>query len=232
MHTAGVPRYDHPERLPRSFYARPTVEVARELLGCWLVHELPEGRREGRIVETEAYVGPEDRASHASRGRTARTEIMFGPPGYAYVYLIYGMHHCLNVVTEAVGYPAAVLIRALEPGAGVSLPTNGPGRLCRALGIDRRHNGRDLVTSSLWIERRGREPPYDEIAAAGRVGVDYAGEWAARPWRFLISASPHVSVRPRGRPRGISASPSRRWSAAASSRAPGRCTARPSRGTG
>jgi DNA-3-methyladenine glycosylase len=200
-HTAGVPRDDCPERLPRAFYARPTVEVARGLLGGWLVHELPEGRREGRIVETEAYVGPEDRASHASRGRTARTELMFGPPGYAYVYLIYGMHHCLNVVTEGVGYPAAVLIRALEPSVGVTLPTNGPGRLCRALAIDRRHNGQDLVTGSLWIERRGGGPLDEETIATTRIGVDYAGEWAARPWRFLVAASPYISVRPRRPPR-------------------------------
>jgi DNA-3-methyladenine glycosylase len=199
-HTADVPGDDHPERLPRAFYARSTVEVARGLLGCWLVHELPEGRREGQIVETEAYVGPEDRASHASRGRTARTEIMFGPPGYAYVYLIYGMHHCLNVVTEAEGYPAAVLIRALEPGPGVTLATNGPGRLCRALGIDRRHNGSDLVDGPLHLERRASLAPADRVVSAPRVGVQYAGEWATRPWRFFLAASPHVSVRPGARP--------------------------------
>ena len=182
-------------RLLREDYARPTLAVARDLLGCWLVHELPDGRREGRIVETEAYVGPEDRASHASRGRTARTAVMFGPPGHAYVYLIYGMHFCLNVVTEAAGFPAAVLIRALEPGVGVALPTNGPGRLCRALGVDRRQNGQDLVTGPLWIERRGEAPADEQVATAPRVGVDYAGEWAERPWRIFLVDSPHVSVR-------------------------------------
>ena len=189
--------------LPRTFYDRPTLVVARELLGCWLVHDLPPGRREGRIVETEAYVGPDDRASHASRGRTSRTEVMFGRPGCAYVYLIYGMHHCLNVVTEAPGFPAAVLLRALEPGHGVALPTNGPGRLCRALGIDRGHDGQDLVTGPLWIERRGDPPPPAERIVAGRrIGVDYAGEWAERPWRFFLADSPHVSVRSRPDPRG------------------------------
>lgn len=188
------------EPLRRPFYDRPTLTVARELLGCWLVHELPDGRREGRIVETEAYVGLEDLASHASRGRTPRTEIMFGPPGHAYVYVIYGMHHCLNVVTEATGYPAAVLIRALEPGLGVSLATNGPGRLCRALDIDRRHNGVDVVHGPLWIERRGPAVGAEDVATAPRVGVDYAGEWAVRPWRFLLADSRHVSVRPKRRP--------------------------------
>jgi DNA-3-methyladenine glycosylase len=183
--------------LGREFYERPTLTVARELLGCWLVHELPSGRREGRIVETEAYIGADDRASHASRGRTRRTEVMFGPPGVAYVYLIYGMHNCLNVVTEPAGYPAAVLVRALEPGLGVELPTNGPGRLCRALAIDRSHNGHDLVHGPLRIERRDSAPSPDRIEVGPRVGVDYAGEWAARPWRFMVAGSPGISVRPR-----------------------------------
>ena len=201
-HTAVVLSDDRAQCLPHEFYARPTLAVARELLGCWLVHELPDGRREGRIVETEAYVGPDDLASHASRGRTARTEVMFGPPGHAYVYLIYGMHHCLNVVTEAVGFPAAVLLRALEPGLGLTLAANGPGRLCRALGIDRRHNGQDLVAGPLWIGRRGHPPSEERIVAVPRVGVDYAGTWAERPWRFFLADSPAVSVRPRADARG------------------------------
>jgi DNA-3-methyladenine glycosylase len=145
-------------------------------------------------VETEAYVGTEDLACHASRGRTARTEVMFGPPGHAYVYLIYGMYHCLNVVTEGVGYPAAVLIRALEPGSGVTLPANGPGRLCRVLGIDRRHNGQDLVSSGLFIERQADRLPDERVRITPRIGVDYAGEWAARPWRFVVADSCHLSV--------------------------------------
>jgi DNA-3-methyladenine glycosylase len=122
---------------------------------------------------------------------------MFGPPGVAYVYLIYGMHNCLNVVTELAGYPAAVLIRALEPGRGVELPTNGPGRLCRALAIDRSYNGRDLVHGPLRSERRDSALSPDRIEVGPRVGVDYAGDWAARPWRFMVIGSPSISVRPR-----------------------------------
>ena len=193
------------ERLPRAFFARPTLEVAPELLGLWLVHDLPTGRREGRIVEVEAYCGVEDLACHAAKGRTARTEVMFGPAGVSYVYLIYGMHNCFNVVTDADGIAGAVLVRALEPGAGVTLGTHGPGRLGRALGIDRSHNGLDLTENTqgpLWLERRADSAagPDEEIANSPRINVDYAGEWAALPWRFYLPGSPHVSVKPR-RPR-------------------------------
>jgi DNA-3-methyladenine glycosylase len=188
--------------LPRVFYDRPTLTVARELLGCWLVHDLPDGRREGRIVETEAYVGLEDLASHASRGRTARTEVMFGPPGHAYVFLIYGMHHCLNVVTEREGFPAAVLIRAAEPGTGVDLATNGPGRLCRALAIDRTHNGLDLTGGPLRIELRAPPLPYDAVGTGPRVGVGYAGAWAERPWRLYLVGNQFVSRSRRSAGRG------------------------------
>jgi DNA-3-methyladenine glycosylase len=184
-------------RLPRSFYARPTLEVAPDLLGLWLVHQGPSGRQAGRIVEVEAYVGAEDLACHASRGRTARTTVMFGPAGHAYVYFIYGMHFCFNVVTDAENIGAAVLVRALEPGEGVDGRVDGPGRLCRSLGIDRRHNGLDLTDEAagdLWIERRqGR--PAGGIATSPRIGVKYAGEWADRPWRFYLPSSRHLSVR-------------------------------------
>ena len=193
-----------PERLGRAFFARPTVDVARELLGCWLVHETDGGRLAGRIVETEAYVDLDDLASHASKGRTARTEVMFGPPGHAYVYLIYGLHHCFNVVARAEERAGAVLVRALEPGAGVAERTDGPGRLCKALGIDRRHNLVDLTvpTSCLWLERRPADTAAEQIETSPRIGVAYAGEWAVRPWRFYLAASPWVSARPKRRPNG------------------------------
>ena len=188
-------------RLPRAFYARPTLDVAPDLLGLWLVHNLPDGRRAGRIVEVEAYVGTTDLASHAARGRTARTGVMFGPPGHVYVYLIYGMYHCFNVVTDQDGEAGAVLVRALEPGEGVQGRVDGPGRLCRALAIDRSHTHLDLTNEaagSLWLERRPG-PPVGKIATSTRIGVDYAGEWAARPYRFYLPGSPHLSVRPRRR---------------------------------
>jgi DNA-3-methyladenine glycosylase len=179
--------------LPRAFYAQPTVVVALGLLGAYLVYERPRGRQVGRIVETEAYVGPDDRASHASRGRTPRTAIMFGPPGFAYVYLVYGMHHCLNIVTERAGFPAAVLLRALEPVVGIAAPTNGPARLTRALGIDRQHNGADLTRGPLYLA--GGMRPRGPVVAAPRVGVAYAGAWARKPWRFYVQDSLWVSRR-------------------------------------
>jgi DNA-3-methyladenine glycosylase len=186
--------------LPSGFYARPTLDVARDLLGLWLVHETEAGRLDGRIVETEAYVGIDDLASHASKGRTARTDVMYGPPGRAYVYLIYGLHHCFNVVARAAEPAGAVLIRALEPGPRVAGRTDGPGRLCKALGIDRRHTGLDLTGPSarLRIERRDdAAPDLGPIVASPRIGVDYAGEWAARPWRFSLARSAWVSGRRR-----------------------------------
>jgi DNA-3-methyladenine glycosylase len=181
-------------KLPRDFYARNTLTVARELLGLHLVHDTGTGLRTGRIVETEAYMGPEDLAAHSSRGRTARTEVMFGPPGHAYVYFIYGFWNCLNVVTATEGVPHAVLLRALEPISGVTDKTWGPGLLCRAMDIDRQLNGADLCASTLWLERpAGRTPPV-RIARSTRIGVDYAGDWAARPWRFYDRDSPYVST--------------------------------------
>jgi len=180
-------------KLPRSFYARETLTVARELLGLHLVHFVSGRRRVGRIVETEAYRGPKDLAAHSSRGRTKRTEVMFGPPGHAYIYLIYGVWDCFNVVTAADGVPHAVLIRALEPITGVDETTHGPGLLCRALGIDRSLHGTDLTGGELWIENPAayRKP---RIARATRIGVDYAGDWAGKPWRFFDKDSPYVST--------------------------------------
>ena len=190
-------------KIPRSFYEQSTVAVARQLLGKYLVRKHPDGKTAGRIVETEAYVGPEDKACHASRGRTARTEVMFGPPGHAYVYFIYGVYYCLNLVTEAAGHPSAVLIRALEPLEGVGLMqarrraeerrnlTSGPGKLCQAFAVDRSLNGANVCGDVLYLEDRAEPAP--RILARPRVGVDYAGKWKNKPWRFLIRGSEFVS---------------------------------------
>jgi DNA-3-methyladenine glycosylase len=182
-------------KLPRSFYERGTLTVARALIGMHLVHDDGHKLRAGRIVETEAYQGPRDLAAHSSRGRTRRTEVMFGPPGHAYVYFIYGFWNCLNVVTGRTGMPHAVLLRALEPLDGLSERTWGPGLLCRALHIDRRLNGADLLGDELWLEPPRRRAPV-RIARATRIGVDYAGAWALRPWRFFDRDSPFVSTAP------------------------------------
>jgi DNA-3-methyladenine glycosylase len=180
--------------LPRAFYNRPTETVARELLGKLLVHRVEDALRIGRIVETEAYLGPHDLAAHSARGRTTRTEVMFGPPGYAYVYLIYGIHNCLNVVTGPEGQASAVLIRALEPIQNTEGSTKGPGLLCRAMGVDRSLYGHDLLSADFFIACPDREVPF-AIAARPRIGVDYAGEWAAKPLRFLIEGNAFVSRR-------------------------------------
>jgi DNA-3-methyladenine glycosylase len=178
-----------PKILPVTFYARDTLIVARNLLGKYLVRELPQGVRAGRLIEVEAYVGPHDRACHAYKGRTKRTEVLFRSPGLAYVYLIYGMYHCLNVVTERLDYPAAVLIRAVEDETGL---IDGPGRVCRAYGIDLTLNYHDLTTGqNLWLEDRGQRPARAQIGSFPRIGVDYAGEWATRPWRFRIATVRH-----------------------------------------
>lgn len=181
-------------RPPRAFYARSSLDLAPDLIGLHLLREDSGTLRIGRIVETEAYMGPEDRAAHSAGGRrTARTEVMFGPPGRAYVYFIYGFWNCLNVVASRAGVPHAVLVRALEPVAHIDEPTWGPGLLCRALRIDRTLNGVDLRGKQLWIERPRRPPPV-RIGIGPRIGVDYAGEWAGRPWRFFDRDSPYVST--------------------------------------
>ena len=191
---------------PRAFFAQGTLAIARELIGMHLLHDDGQTLRAGRIVETEAYLGPQDLAAHSSRGRTPRTEVMFGPPGHAYVYFVYGVWNCLNVVTAPAGVPHAVLLRALEPLAGIATPTWGPGLLCRAMHIDRRLNGTDLRGDVLWLERsRARRRPV--IARSTRIGVDYAGEWAQRSWRFFDRASAYVSTAPpHRRPGGRGAS--------------------------
>ncbi|MGD1991650.1 MAG: DNA-3-methyladenine glycosylase [Anaerolineae bacterium] len=193
-------------RLSRDFFARDTLTVARELLGQRLVRIVEGERLCGRIVESEAYVGEADEACHASCGRTARNAVMYGPPGHAYVYLIYGIHHCLNTVTVREGYPAAVLIRALEPVEGLDRMrmlrggrpdrelTNGPGKLCQALAIDLDLNGADLCASNadLFLEYGDR---VDEgaVRTGPRVGIRGDEAAMAAPWRFYLANNSHVS---------------------------------------
>jgi DNA-3-methyladenine glycosylase len=176
-----------------AFFARDTLEVAPDLLGKVIVREAGGEVRWGRLVEVEAYCGPDDRAAHSWRGLTPRTRVMYGPPGHAYVYFVYGMHHCLNFVTRPEGSPQAILVRALEPGPGVGR-CSGPGLVCRALDIDRSLNGCPLRPPELYVVDDGYRADPGEIVRTARIGVGYAGEWAELPWRFCL-ASPHLSRR-------------------------------------
>jgi DNA-3-methyladenine glycosylase len=217
--------------LAREFYATESTYLARRLLGQRLVRLLDDGTRlSGLIVETEAYIGPEDRASHAFGGRrTARNESMYARPGTAYVYFTYGMHYCVNVVCARAGVPEAVLIRALEPEEGLEVMAenrgarrrparpwspedlcSGPGKLCQALAIDRALDGADLVRGeSLWVERTRQRPlPRSCLGNSPRIGIGFAGPWAARPLRWFIERCPHVSGK-----RNPGAKPRRRSSA-------------------
>ena len=182
------------QKLPRRFYDRDTVLVARELLGNFLVHRAGGVERIGKIVEVEAYLGAHDRAAHSSKGITERTKVMFGPPGFAYVYLIYGIHHCMNVVTEGEGNGAAVLLRAVEPIKNISGKTNGPGLLCRAMEIDRGLNAQDLLSDNFSIAAPEVAEKFS-IVLRPRIGVDYAGNWAKKLLRFYIKGSSFVSRR-------------------------------------
>jgi DNA-3-methyladenine glycosylase len=190
------------EPLPRSFYDRNAVKVAPDLVGCTLVRRIGRRRLLGRIVETEAYVGEHDLACHARAGRTARTEVMFGEPGRAYVYLIYGIHQMLNCVCGPGGDANAVLIRAVEPVEG-SAPwlhpnATGPGNVCKAFGVTRQHNRGDLCLpeAELFVAPRPAAASRPRIAKTPRVGVDYAGLWAEEPLRFLDSTSKAISKGP------------------------------------
>jgi len=214
-------RHDPPPRpFPRELLAGDTLDAARALLGARLVRVADASgttRRVGRIVEVEAYMGEDDRASHARMGPTARNRVMFGRAGTAYVYLVYGMHHCLNVVTGAASFPAALLIRAVEPFEGTDAMRSaraatgrrpvpdarlaaGPGLVGVAFGIDRAVTGTDLCdpASPLRLEPAPGGEASPEIVTKPRVGVGYAGEpWVSVPWRFLVAGSPSVSRRPR-----------------------------------
>ena len=187
--------------LPRSLYSRPTLEVARGLLGQLLIRTTPRATIVARIVETEAYIGEDDPACHAAPGRTARNAVMYGPPGHAYVYFIYGMHHCLNIVTERAGFPAAVLIRAAEPLEGLEWMrrrrrgtrraeqlASGPGKLAQAFGLTRAHNGLDLTRGELRVV--WGETPGERIATGPRIGIRRATD---RRWRFYLAGNRHVS---------------------------------------
>jgi DNA-3-methyladenine glycosylase len=196
--------------LQRAFYERDTITVAKELLGKILMHESVEGTTEGRIVETEAYLGPEDLAAHSSGGRrTPRNEVMYGEKGHAYVYFIYGMYFCVNITAgDVAGKPEAVLLRALEPvggekimasrrgvvGGRINSLAGGPGRLCMAMGITKAQNKLDVTKPPLYIKNA---PPVslEEIVETTRVGVDYAGEWKHSPWRFYIKGNKYVSMK-------------------------------------
>ena len=181
--------------LSRRYFNRPTLQVARSLLGKYLVRKNGRAPRAGRIVEVEAYIGMQDRACHASKGRTARTDVMFGPAGVAYVYLIYGMYHCFNIVTERVGHPSAVLVRAVEDERWGGL-IDGPGRICRFLAIDRRLNRVDLTAGgALWVEDRGERVAPSAITVGRRIGVDYAGVWTKKPWRFRLAPGQKLKVK-------------------------------------
>lgn len=195
------------KKLPREFYTRPNVlTVARELLGKLLVVPDRNGKRvSGRIVECEAYRGPQDRAAHSYGGRrTKRTETMYGVGGSAYVFFVYGMYNQFNVVSGVIDQPHAILIRALEPVEGIELMrkrregqpdhnlTNGPGKLCLALGIDRTLDAADLLGSKVWLEV-AEAIPRSRIVSGPRIGIDYAEEWVDKPWRFWIKGNPFVS---------------------------------------
>lgn len=193
------------QTLPRTFYARPTLDVARDLIGKTLYRRTSEGVTAGIIVETEAYVAAIDPSAHGHRGKTARNAIMFGPPGHAYVYFTYGMHYCLNVVTEEEHVAAAVLLRALEPTEGISLMrarrgeriadrdlARGPGRLCAAMALTLADNGLDLCGDTLWIEDTPGFSSNASIMATPRIGITQAADWL---WRFALAGSSWVSGR-------------------------------------
>ncbi len=198
-------------KLERSFYERNTLIVAKELLGCILVHITPEGATKGRIVETEAYMGPEDKGAHSYGGRhTLRMDPLYKTGGFAYIYQLHGYNYCLNVVTQKENMPQAVLIRAVEPAEGMELMiqrrkidistkskmknlANGPSKLCHAMGIDTSINGIDLCGNELFITPRAGLKVYEGIVATKRIHIDYAEEYKDKPWRFFVKGNEFVS---------------------------------------
>ena len=201
------------QKLNRDFYYQDTLDVAKELLGKYLIHNIDGCELIGKIVETEAYIGPEDKAAHSyNNRRTTRNEVMYGPSGYAYIFAIYGIHYCMNVVTSSIDKPCAVLIRALEPMQGlndmskqrygksfdelnknsIKNLTNGPGKLCQALSINKLNYGDDLCGSILYITE-GESPNQFSISSSPRINIDYSEEAIHYPWRFYIENNPYVS---------------------------------------
>lgn len=188
------------KKLPRSFYARPTLEVAGDIIGKHIVYHSPEGKLSARIVEVEAYIGHGDPACHAARGKTKRNEVMFGKAGVTYIYFIYGMYYCLNFVTETVGHPAALLLRAAEPAEGLDLMLqrdpahrergilSGPGKFCRAFGLTTEQNGLDLTGRQIYLE--DRQAPAKKIVKTTRIGINHGQE---HKWRFYDGQSSAVS---------------------------------------
>lgn len=195
--------------LKESFYQKGTITVARELLGKILVHESKEGTTAGRIVETEAYRGPEDQAAHSSGGRrTDRNEVMYGQKGHAYVYFIYGLYYCFNITAGNISEkPEAVLVRALEPMAGQEIMvkrrgqkikctnlTNGPSKLCMAMAISKEQNKANLTAPPMYMEDAPLIPK-DDIIETTRIGIDYSGDWKNKPWRFYVKENKFVSIK-------------------------------------
>jgi len=193
-------------KLGLSFYQQSGEDLARALIGKILVHRVEGKELRGRIVETEAYLGPSDLASHSSKGRTKRTEIMFGRAGHAYVYFIYGMYEMFNIVAGKTGQAHAVLVRAAEPLDGWEADLSGPGKLATRFGILRSDNGVDLTADKLFILDRGDRP---QIAVSPRIGIDYAGDWVQKPLRFFDPASNAVSRRPKPQNRKTASKPRR-----------------------
>lgn len=177
--------------LEKKFYQRPTLDVARDLLGCVIVRKIGKKEMRAMITDVEAYIGEDDLACHASKGRTKRSEVLYGEAGHAYVYLIYGMYHIMNVVTEEKDFPAAVMIRAVKMEGTDYVRTNGPGKVCRALQIGKELHGWDMTKGErLWIEKRTASISAEDIVADRRVGIDYAKHCKEYPWRFALGNHP------------------------------------------